>query len=256
MKRLADSKERFSSRVEAYVAARPRYPQEVVDVLRAKIHLTTAWQIVDVGSGTGISCEPFLRHGNPVTAVEPNEAMRNAAEKSLGGFPKFRSVNGSAETTTLPDQSAELVVAAQAFHWFDLAAARSEFKRILRPGGYVVLMWNDRRLSGTPFLEAYEKLLVTHGTDYLRVRHENVGPNELTAFFGSSGFQSATLVNHQHLDFEGLELRLLSSSYVPGENDPRSEPMLADLRKIFDRHQAGGRVTIDYDTRLYFERLG
>ena len=161
----ADSKTRFSSRVEAYVAARPGYPKEVIGLLQDRIELTPASRVVDVGSGTGISCELFLQNGNPVTAVEPNEAMRAAAEKALAHFAGFRSVNGSAEATTLPDQSADLVISAQAFHWFDRSATRREFLRILRTGGFVLLMWNDRKLTGTAFLEDYEKLLIAHGTD-------------------------------------------------------------------------------------------
>src|SRR6185436_5087545 len=127
-----DSKNRFSSRVDAYVAARPRYPREVIDHLNAAIGLTPDWHIVDLGSGTGISCELFLANGNPVTGVEPNAAMRAAAEKSLEKFASFRSIDASAEATTLPDTSADLVVAAQAFHWFDIPAARRETERILR----------------------------------------------------------------------------------------------------------------------------
>src|SRR5688572_26148695 len=153
-----DPKERFSSRVDAYVAARPRYPQQVIDHLTAEIGLRPDWHIVDLGSGTGISCELFLQNGNTVTGIEPNAAMRAAAEESLRVFAKFRSVDASAESTTLPAGCADLVVAAQAFHWFDIPAARRETLRILRPapaagGGWALLMWNDRKLHGTPFLE-------------------------------------------------------------------------------------------------------
>jgi SAM-dependent methyltransferase len=251
----SDSKQRFSSRVDAYVAARPRYPREVIDVLQKAIGLKPSWQIIDVGSGTGISSELFLANSNPVTAVEPNAAMRSAAEKSLARYPHFKSVDASAEATTLPDKSADLIVAAQAFHWFDISATRAEFKRILRPGGWALLMWNDRQLGGTPFLEAYEKLLLTYGTDYKKIRHNNVGPKELDPFFGPAGFQTARLPNHQHLDFDGLRLRLLSSSYIPPEDDARYEPMLAELREMFDRYNAGGRVTIEYQTELFYGRL-
>jgi SAM-dependent methyltransferase len=250
-----DSKQRFSSRVDAYVAARPRYPREVIDHLRSAIGLQSSWQVVDIGSGTGISSELFLQNGNPVTAVEPNTDMRRAAEKSLQQYPQFKSIDASAEVTTLPDHSADLIVAAQAFHWFDIAATRQEFIRILRPGGWALLMWNDRQLGGTPFLEAYEKILLTYGTDYKKVRHNNVGEKELAPFFGAAGFQAAHLPNHQHLDFAGLRLRLLSSSYIPHEGDPRYEPMLAELRAIFDRCNADGRVTIEYQTELFYGQL-
>jgi SAM-dependent methyltransferase len=252
-----DSKDRFSARVDAYVAARPRYPREVLGYLHDTIGLTPAWHVADIGSGTGISCELFLENGNTVTAVEPNGPMRIAAEKSLSRFgDKLHSVNGSAEATTLPDACADLALAAQAFHWFDIPAARREFARILKPTrGHALLMWNTRKLGGTPFLDAYEKLLITYGTDYLKSRHNNIDDEDLRAFFGAAGYRAATFPNHQHLDFEGLRLRLLSSSYIPTESDPRFATMMNDLQEIFSRTNAGGRVTIEYETELYVGRL-
>jgi SAM-dependent methyltransferase len=247
-----DSKQRFSSRVEAYVAARPRYPRAVIDHLKGAIGLTPDWQIVDLGSGTGISCELFLANGNPVTGVEPHAAMRAAAEESLRGFAKFRSINGSAEATTLPDACADLVLAAQAFHWFDIPAARREAIRILRPGGHALLMWNDRQLGGTAFLEAYENLLLTFGTEYLKVRHNNIVDAHIGAFFGAGGFQSADFANEQRLDWPGLRSRLLSSSYVPQDN----QQVIDHAREIFDRHHDGdGYVTMRYRTTLFYAPL-
>lgn len=250
----ADSKERFSSRVDAYVKARPRYPRAVLEHLGNAIGFDPLWHVVDVGSGTGISCELFLANGNAVTGVEPNAAMRRAAKQSLGGYSRFRSVAGSAEATTLADGVADLVVAAQAFHWFDIDETRREFRRILRPGGYALLMWNDRRLDGTPFLEGYERLLRKFGTDYLAVRHNNVGDAHFRAFFGGH-FESATLPNAQHLDYAGLEARLLSSSYTPAAGDPRHDPMLSALRELFEQYSENRQVTIEYDTRLFFAAL-
>jgi SAM-dependent methyltransferase len=251
----ADSKNRFSSRVQAYVAARPRYPREVIEHLRANIGLQPDWHVVDLGSGTGISCELFLKNGNAVTAVEPNAPMRLAAEQSLGGSANFISVEASAEHTTLPDACADLVVAAQAFHWFDPPAARLEISRILRPGGWAMLMWNDRKLTGTPFFEAYENLLITFGTDYLKVRHNNIADSEIAGFFAPRGYRSAAFPNHQHLDFAGLRSRLLSSSYVPQEGDEKFGPMVANLREVFDRYNVDGRVTIEYRTQIFYGQM-
>lgn len=248
---MSNSKERFSSRVDAYVKARPRYPREILDHLKHRIGLNPSWTIADIGSGTGISCELFLANGNTVIGVEPNTAMRAAAEQSLNGYAKFRSVEGSAEATTLPDGSIDLAIAAQAFHWFDIASSRREFQRILRPTGYALLMWNDRQLGGTPFLEAYEQLLIDFGTDYLKVRHNNVNEGAIGRFFGPGGFQQASFANEQRLDWEGLEARLLSSSYVPQDN-PK---MLHRLREIFDRHNDNGIVAIIYNTTLFYGHM-
>jgi SAM-dependent methyltransferase len=247
----ADPTKRFSDRVDAYVKARPRYPREVLDHLKSAIGLQPDWHIADIGSGTGISCELFLANGNPVTGIEPNAAMRSAAEASLRGFTRFRSINGSAEAPTLPDHGIDLAVAAQAFHWFNIPKTRRELARILRPKGHALLMWNDRRLGGTPFFEAYEQMLIDFGTDYLKVRHSNVTDAQLNDFFGPGGYRSAGFANHQHLDWEGLRARVLSSSYVP-QNDER---MLRRLREIFDRHNHHGIVTIEYQTELFYGHL-
>jgi ubiquinone/menaquinone biosynthesis C-methylase UbiE len=251
-KDAVDSTKRFSNRVENYVKFRPGYPPELLSFLTDAIGLTPAWTVADVGSGTGISAEKFLRHGNEVWAVEPNAAMRAAAEQQLGEWHKFHSLAGTAAQTGLADASVELVSAFQAFHWFDPDAARREFARILKPGGWTVLVWNDRRTTGTPFLEAYEQLLIEHGTDYQRVRHSNVSAESLAAFFAPSGYREHSLANEQVFDLEGVKGRLLSSSYAPAEGEARHESMMAELRRIFEKYQEGGKVRFVYDTRVYW----
>ena len=210
--------------------------------------------IADLGSGTGISAEYFLRHGNTVYGVEPNDPMREAAQDLLARFDRFHSVSGSAEATTLPSASVDRVVAAQAFHWFDIAATRREVRRILRPEGQAALIWNMRRVDATPFLRAYEALLLRHGTDYAKVRDETMSEDALTRFFGGP-FVTGIFPNGQTFDFDGLRGRLLSASYVPGEGDPRHVPMIDELRRIFDAHEELGRVRIDYQTLVYCGRV-
>jgi SAM-dependent methyltransferase len=241
--------ERFSDRADAYARSRPGYPPAVLDVLRRECGLEPGWVVADVGSGTGLSSVLFLSNGNPVRAVEPNGAMRDAAEGWLGDRPGFRSVAGTAEATTLPSGSVDLVVCAQAFHWFDPAAARAEFARILRPGGGVVLLWN-RRLDGTPFLRAYEALLVRHGTDYEQVRHDRLDGAALAAFYGAPP-KRATLPNEQWLDLEGLKGRLRSSSYLPGAGHPGHSALLRAAERVFADHAEGGRVRLEYELEIY-----
>lgn len=247
-----DSKTRFTSRVGAYVAARPTYPHAVIEHLRRDIGLTSAWTIADIGAGTGISARLFLENGNTVVAVEPNTAMRQAADASLRVFANYRSVNASAEATTLADQSIDLVTAAQAFHWFDRSAARREFARILKPGGWTLLMWNDRLTGGTPFLAAYEKFLRDFGDDYLKVRHNNISDEILRDFFSPGEYRTATFPNAQQLDLAGLTARVLSSSYMPGAGHPRKAAMLEALRQLFEQFERHGRVTIAYATKMYY----
>ncbi len=249
-----DPTRRFSDRVEGYVRYRPGYPDGVLDVLRAETGLTPAAVVADVGCGTGLSALPFLRNGNLVYGVEPNRAMREAAERFLAAYPHFTAFAGTAEATGLAGHSVDYVVAGQAFHWFDPDAARREFARVLRPGGWVVLLWNTRR-TDSPFLRAYEALLQRYGTDYRSVRHENIGPEALGRFFGPGGYEQRVLANEQQLDRAGLAGRLLSSSYAPGPGHPDHEPMLRDLDRLFDEFQRDGRVRLEYDTELYFGRL-
>jgi SAM-dependent methyltransferase len=248
--------ERFSQRVDNYQRFRPGYPDAVVELLARRIRLTPDWRIADVGSGTGISSEVFLRHGNIVFGVEPNRQMREAAERQLASYERFHSVEGAAEATTLPDNSVDCVVAAQAFHWFAVEAAREEFRRILKPAGWTVLVWNTRRTEGTPFLRAYEELLLEFGTDYQQVRHDRLGARELSELYAPANFQSQSLENSQHLHFEGLRGRLLSSSYVPGPTEPGCVAMLASLARLFERYARDGRVRLQYDVQVVFGRLG
>lgn len=249
-----DPIKRFSTRADNYAKYRPGYPVGVIEILERACGLRATSTIADVGSGTGIITELFLKQGNPVFAIEPNAAMREVAERLLVGYPKFVSVDGAAEATTLADESVDFVVAAQAFHWFDRRKARQEFARILKPDGWVVLIWNERRLDSTPFLSAYEDLLLRYGTDYQKVRHENVA-SEIADFFAPSGFRLENLENYQHFDFDSLKGRVLSSSYTPEPDDPKFEPMLNELRDIFRVYEKDGTVSFEYETRVYYGRL-
>ena len=196
----------------------------------------------------------LLDNGNRVFAVEPNADMRAAAERILSEFPNLVSVSGPAEATTLADQSVDFVTAAQAAHWFDRQRARAEFVRILKPGGWLVLLWNERMVDTTPFLRDYEQLLLTYGTDYEDVRHERT-TDAVNEFFDPAPFQQRSFDMRQEFDYEGLEGRLLSSSYAPGPGHPKHEPMLKELRRIYREHALNGRVSVDYLTRIYFGKL-
>jgi SAM-dependent methyltransferase len=249
---MPDPKERFSDRVGWYARHRPGYPEEVIDRLRDETGLTPASVIADVGCGTGISSELFLRHGNRVYGVEPNREMSGAAESLTRRYPRFTLVHAPAEATTLPGDSVDYVVAAQAFHWFDREKMKIECVRILRSGGWLVLIWNRRRLDGTPLLRGYEDLLQRFGTDYREVDHRRIDAPALGRMFAGGRFESRTLPHHQLLDLEGLRGRLLSSSYTPPPGHPDHEPMMAELDRLFERYQEGGGVRIEYDTDLHF----
>ena len=246
----SDSQERFSDRVANYVRYRPDYPHKVLDVLRTHAGLSAGIRVADIGSGTGISSRLLLDAGCEVFAVEPNTGMRGAAEQHLGSNPLFHSVAAPAEATTLADRSMDMIVSAQAFHWFDRERVRAECSRILKSSGCIVLVWNVRQTGSTPFLRDYETLLQTFATDYMQVRHENVDDSALRRFFINGRYTRHSLPNAQHFDFDGLRGRLLSSSYAPAEGHPSHEPMLTELRRIFDIHQRAGKVSFLYDTEI------
>jgi len=245
---------RFSDRVENYIRYRPGYPHEALRALKSECGLNPSHVVADVASGTGIWTRMLLENGNRVLAVEPNPDMRQAGERLLSDFSNFVSVAGSAEDTTLADDSLDFVTAAQAAHWFDRKRTRAEFVRILKPGGWLVLLWNERLVDTTSFLREYEQLLLTFGTDYEDVRHERT-TDAVNEFFDPEPFQERTFAMRQEFDYDGLEGRLLSSSYAPGPGHPKHEPMLKELRRIFHEHAVNGKVSFDYKTRVYFGKL-
>lgn len=247
--------ERFSTRVENYVKYRPGYPQAVIDLLEGECGLSAASVIADVGSGTGILSEMFLKNGNTVYGVEPNREMREAGERLLRAYTNFRSVDGSAEATTLDAESVDFITAGQAFHWFDREKARSEFRRIQRPPGWTAFLWNERRTDTTAFLADYERMLIRYGTDYESVNHTNIDDRDIAEFFAPGRFRLKIFKTRQVFDFESLKGRLLSSSYVPEEGEPNYNLMLEELERIFREHEAMGEVAFEYDTKIYYGRL-
>lgn len=248
-----DPTKRFSNRVEHYIKHRPGYPSEVIDLLQNDLDLTSSSVIADIGSGTGISTELFLRNGNVVYAVEPNPEMREAAEGRLQSYPTFHSINGSAEDTTLDSKSVDFIVAGQSFHWFDRKQCRAEFSRILQPGGWLVLIWNERRVKSA-FEIDYEELLKEYATDYLKVDHRNITGEILSEFFATNPYTEKVFDYYQELDFDGLKGRLLSSSYVPTEGAAH-DPMMQELQVIFRKHSRDGRILLGYDTRVFYGKL-
>jgi SAM-dependent methyltransferase len=248
---VTEPTERFSSRVDNYARYRPGYPAGAIALLKARCGLAAGAAVADLGSGTGILTELLLESGAAVFAVEPNAGMRAAAESRLRGCPRFHSVDGRAEATTLAPRSVDLLVAGQAFHWFDAVRARAEAQRILRRGSWAALLWNERPPEATPFLADYEALLRRHAADYARISASRTDETAMRGFLGAT-MELATFPNEQRLDFEGLKGRLLSSSYAPEAGHPQHQPMIAALREVFERHARDGRITLPYSTRVYF----
>ncbi len=255
---MPDSTQRFSDCADAYVAARPRYPHELASLLARELELPNDAQLADIGSGTGISCEPFLAAGFTVSGVEPNAPMRAAAERELARYPRFRSVDGTAEATSLPSGSVDLAIAGQAFHWFDHARFRAELLRILKPGGALALFWNSRVHDASAFMRGYNDLLLAHCPEYrAKWKGDDVGRKHAPAMelvFGGRHWREAALDNAQTLDRAGLIARVESDSYAPKPGDPGHAPMVSALHDLFDRCEQDGRVQMVYRTRIFFGR--
>jgi SAM-dependent methyltransferase len=245
---------RFSDRVENYIRYRPGYPPQVLELLRVECGLRPRHVVADVASGTGTFTRILLENGNPVFAVEPNTEMREAGSSLLQPFTQLTTVEGTAEETTLPSASVDFVTAAQAAHWFDRRRARAEFVRILKPGGWCVLIWNERRTTATAFLRDYEQILLTYGTDYKEVRHEHTTAT-IAEFFDPAFYQERCFELRQRFDYEGAAGRLLSSSYVPLAGHPNYDPMIEELGRIFRSHAREGMIEFEYNTRVYYGRL-
>jgi len=252
---FADAKQRFSNRVADYIRYRPGYPPAVLDVLRQECGLRQEHAIADIGSGTGLLSELFLKNGIRVFGVEPNKEMREGGEEYLQSYSGFTSVNGAAEETTLADGTVDFVTAGQAFHWFEPAAARREFARILRSPGWVVILWHDRRMEEKKLASEYEGLLERFGIDYKRVKDSYPEKGHIKSFFGEGRFFSRDLPYEQVLDWDGLRGRLRSSSFVPPEGHAGYEPMMKELERIFRAHEQQGHVHLEYWTRMYCGQL-
>jgi SAM-dependent methyltransferase len=251
---VLDPTKRFSTRVENYIKYRPGYPPEIIPLLESECGLTPQKLIADMGFGTGLLTELFLKHGNRVVGIEPNADMRAAGERILAKYSNFESLDATAEATTLADNSIDMIIAGQAFHWFDHAKVRTEFQRILKPNGWVVLIWNGFHVETSALNSGYQEIVLRYGTDYKEVARQISGV-DVDPFFAPNKCKRARFAFKQHFDFEGLKGRLLSSSYAPDSNHPQFAAMIDELRLLFEANQNGGQVQFDYETEVYYGQL-
>lgn len=241
---------KFDRKGKVYAKARPDYPKALFEFLISEQMLGKEKDMADIGSGTGIftaQLSPFVK---TVFAIEPNDDMRNKAEDRFKPYPNIASVNATAENTTLPNTSVDLITVAQAFHWFDRKAFKNECKRILKPNGKILLVWNDRDISSNVIKDnfAVNKIFCpnfkgsSNGIDFSKDAFKDFfdGEYEMTEFDNCLVYERDAFI-----------ARSLSSSYSPKKNDPAYDEYVKALESVFEKHQTNGTVKYPYITRCY-----
>lgn len=235
--------ERFTQTVDDYDKHRPSYPDAAIDWIVETSRIPAHGAIVDLGCGTGISARLFFSRGFRVTGVDPNEAMLARAKERGGDITWLR---GEASATTLPSDTFDLAIAAQAFHWFDVPRALAEIDRICKKSGAAAAFWNGR--AHTPAMDAYEAFLLAESKEYGNLKTFDRTLEELQAAIGPRARQ-ASFPNAQLFDWEGFRGRVFSSSYVVHGVDDK-EAFEAKLRALFDVWSQGGRLEFVYSTKI------
>ena len=244
---------RFTGRASFYSTARPSYPDKILNILRTEIGFDQTSVIAEIGSGTGLLSKLFLTNGNPVMGVEPNDDMRIFAEKRLGKFPKFLSVKGRAERTSLETAKIDLVTVGQALHWFDCEAASKEFARILKLNGHVCIVYNDRNNEDS-FMKEYDQIVSKYARD--RANVPTIDHAYLSKFFKNRKYSKFSMSNEQLLDLEGLLGRMTSASYMPSPSDEEQFTAMKEMvARLFRTHERMGKVRMLYDTTVFLGKI-
>ena len=236
--------ELFGRKAQNYWRSRPRYAEAFFDFLE----LTAESRIAEMGAGTGVLTRELLRRGAWVYAVEPNSGMRSILERDTRGNGRCVITDGFAERSGLPDGSVNLVIAAQAFHWFEPEKFKAECRRILGGGGRVVLVWNTYR-AGVPLIEELDEILKRFCPKF-RGFHGGLRLDECRRFFDGA-CERRIFPNDLNFEVERFVNRCLSSSYALGKGDPQFDRFFEALLDFFYRHQTGERILLPNDTVAY-----
>lgn len=246
--------EKFTGKAAIYAQARPGYPSALLDWFWAEADLPVHPVITDIGSGTGIFTRALLQHGAAVYAVEPNDDMRNTAEQAMAAHTHVHSVSGSAERTTLCEHSVDAVTAAQAFHWFDLQAFQSECRRILRPGGSVLLVWNHR-VESAEVIQQNAAICRKYCPNFRGFSGGNDHiEHDIELFYEGSYRKKIFEYSLQYNRAQFLN-RMASASYGLCADDPQYPAFCSALSALFDAYQRDGILTIPNETTGYLGRL-
>jgi len=247
---MKDNYSRFTDKVQDYIKYRPQYPEQVFAFIEKQFGIDNRGIVADIGSGTGISTEPFLKKGYAVYGVEPNAEMRDAAKELLQDYPNFKSIDGTAENTTLDSSSVDLVYCGQSFHWFDMEVCKKEFQRILKENGNVALVWNERD-PDAPLIQEYEKILFDLIPEYTYVHHRDMDKDALAPFYAPKEIQVYIVNNPQYYTLDEMKGRLRSSSFAPKGGKELDKVLLA-IEQLFAKYEKDDVVEFSYKTMVYY----
>lgn len=245
-----DNTGKFTNKADNYVKYRPTYPKEFIDYLSSEVGFGKDSVVADIGAGTGILTKLLLDRAKSVYAVEPNLHMRQAGEKYCSEYKNFTAVDGTAEETSLPDKSVDFITAAQAFHWFDRDKAGLEFRRILKSGGKVVLVWNSR-ISSSEFIMENDELCRRICPNFNGFSGGTDEDGTIFDFFRDGKCDCRIFNNDRQLSLEEYIGGSLSASYAPFEGEPNYNTFVEGLTKLFEKYSSGGKLLMPNNTRSY-----
>lgn len=252
---MVNNEEKFSGKATHYDYARPAYAESLLNTLYSDYGFSPQSVIADIGSGTGIFTEQLLKRGNKVYGVEPNTDMRKAGEERLKGYQNFVSVNGDAANTKLLNTSIDIITVAQALHWFPLEEFSKECKRILKPNGQVVIVYNQRC---NDFINKDVDAVVARycdirnastGAAYIELKRKRI--NELY----NGKFIEICKSNSLLMDKNKFLSYWLSRSYAPREGDVNYKLFVNDIVSVFDKYAKDGLITLKQESMAYIGKV-
>lgn len=243
--------ENFTGKADLYSMFRPSYPNEYINYLHSENYLSEGSVIADIGSGTGILTKLLLEKKLNVLAIEPNNDMRGIAEKNLWVYDQYKSINATAENTSLKNNSVDLITVAQAFHWFDKEKFRLECKRILKENSKVSLVWNSKDVLSPLMIELQEICKETCPKFKGFSGGIEDTPDVYNQFLKNGIYEMMVYRNDLEMDLEGFLGRNLSSSFSPLREEKEFEPYRTALTNLFYKNGLNGKIIYPYITKSY-----
>ncbi len=243
----------FSSKAQTYDKYRWDYAPEAVQAIRKITQLSRQSSLADLGAGTGMLTQHFLGIAGHVYAVEPNPEMRAILAQKLGSQPSVTVLDANAEHTTLPDRCVNVITVAQALHWFEPEAAKTEIQRVLKPNGWLAVLENIR--TNEQLTQETESLMTeAYGADFSATRKYRKD-KPLSFYFGHESYQCLTYPFAFKQDWDGFIGAILSASFMPDEHHPLYTRLVEDARKVFERHSQGNFLTVNGTTQLFIDKI-